>query len=48
MAEKRAEQRDPGESEQKKAIDLGLTDAPEIVVEKPGKCPTCGRDHVNT
>lgn len=47
--EKRVEERDPGEAEQNKAIDLGLTDKPEVVEEvlNKGKCPTCGRDHVN-
>ncbi len=46
--EKRAEQRDPGESEQKKAVEIGLTEAPGVVVENSGKCPTCGRDAVNS
>lgn len=48
--DKRTEPRDPGEAEQNKAVELGLTDAPAIEEEKtlPGKCPTCGRDHVNS
>lgn len=39
------EKRDPGEAEQK-----GLTDAPEVVeaAVPSGKCPTCGRDFVNS
>jgi hypothetical protein len=49
--EKRKETRDPGEQEQNKAVSLGLTDAPEVIEgadAKPAKCPTCGRDHVNS
>lgn len=53
--EKRAEERDPGEHEQNIAVEKGLVDAPNAVVEgadgvveTPGKCPTCGRDKVNS
>ncbi len=46
VKEQRMEPRDPGEAEQKKAIEVGLADKPEVIAD--GKCPTCGRDHVNS
>lgn len=46
--EQRSEPRDPGEQEQNRAIAAGLADVPVVETVADGKCPSCGRDKVQS